>query len=192
MARSSRKVILSSLVAVAAAGLALAPAVADTTPVTARASVVSSAGGSVDKELNFGAFTAGGVAGTVTIDPRYTGLARLSYTGVTMVDTSEISDVWFYVTGTPNALYRIYLPSSCTITRAGGASMLVDNFRCCPTSMMSGGSRVLSTIGRLRRRPSGGYPAGTDEFNVGATLHVAAHQAPGTYTGVFEVGVGYE
>ncbi len=48
---------------------------------------------------------------------------------------------------------------------------------------------------RERTRCVGGTPtlvAGSDTFNVGATLHVGATQAAGTYSGTFPVTVNYK
>jgi hypothetical protein len=192
-AHSTRHSYLAVLAALALLALAALAASADpVAPTSASASVVDSTSGMVRGELIFGAFIPGPAGGTVTIDPRYSGAARLSYSGVTMIVTSTISDVWFYVTGSPGAYYRITLPTSTTIARDGGGTMVVDTFRCCPTSRMSGGNRVYNTRGRLRVVPSGGYAAGTDEFNVGATVHAASTQPVGPYSGTFTVSVAYD
>ena len=77
----------------------------------------------------------------------------------------------FDVTGDGNANYSITLPSSTTLS-SGGNTMIVDTF-----NHDAGASPTL--VG------------GSDTFNVGATLHVGATQASGTYSGTFSVTVNY-
>ena len=77
----------------------------------------------------------------------------------------------FDVTGEPGQVYSITLPSSATLT-SGANTMTVDTFT----------------------HDSGATPslvAGSDTFNVGATLNVGAAQAAGSYSGTFAVTVNY-
>lgn len=193
MARGSRSLATHSLFALLTAGLAQVSAIADTAVVTASATVTVASSGMVQSDLNFGSFYPGPTGGTVTIDPRFTGAARLSYTGVTMANTASISDALFYLTGHPNAYYQIGLPSSTTLTGPAGATMIADTFRSCPIGVMVDGNRVYSTRGRLHSHTiGGGRPTFYDEVYVGATLHVAPAQPTGYYLGAFSVTFTFE
>ncbi len=75
------------------------------------------------------------------------------------------------MTGASGATYSITLPSSAILT-SGGDTMTVDTY-----TDDAGATPTL--VG------------GSDTFNVGATLHVGATQAAGTYSGTFSVTVHY-
>lgn len=116
-------------------------------------------------DLEFGKVAPTGTAGTVTVSP--TG-ARSSID----VDLfgGTVSAASFTVTGENNEAYALNLPTSTALT-GPGADMTVDTFT------DDAGTTVLS--------------GGSDTFNVGATLHVGASQAPGNYAGSFAVTVNY-
>lgn len=192
MGDSRRLRVFRAVVFVAGAILVQASAQAQTATVTASVTVVDDTTTIALRDLHFGSIVPGSAAGTVTIDPAQTGAARLSYSGVTMANTSSISDALFRVTGAPNRYYQIGLPASCAIVNGSGSSMVVDGFRACPISMMVGGTRVYRTRGRFHSHTPGGHPVFYDEFYVGATLHVASGQATGPYRGTFDVSIHYE
>jgi hypothetical protein len=75
----------------------------------------------------------------------------------------------FAVSGADGASYSVGLPGSVSIT-AGSHSMTASNFSCSPVGTQAGGS---------------------GELQVGATLAFGANQAPGQYTGWFDVIVNY-
>ncbi len=77
----------------------------------------------------------------------------------------------FDVTGEPAQTYFITLPSPATLT-SGGNTMTVDTF--------NHDAGVTPTLA-----------GGSDTFNVGATLHVGATQASGTYSDTYSVTVNY-
>lgn len=86
--------------------------------------------------------------------------------------TDDHTAAQFDVTGEADASYTISLPTSVSISNGAGANMTVDNFT---------GSKATGTL-----------VSGSDSFNVGGTLDVAANQATGEYTGTFTVTVEYQ
>lgn len=117
--------------------------------------------------LDFGKAAPTGTAGTVTITPA----GGRSAINVDLFGGGTVGSAGFNVTGEPSQGYAITLPSSATLT-GPSATMTVDSF-----IHDAGGTPTLS--------------GGSDSFNVGATLHVGANQAAGTYSGTFAVTVSY-
>ncbi|MFQ5618409.1 MAG: DUF4402 domain-containing protein [Rhodospirillales bacterium] len=117
-------------------------------------------------DLDFGTMLTTGTAGTVTVTPA----GARSSVNVDLFGGIP-SAASFDVTGEPGAAYAITLPSSATLT-SGGNTMTVDTY-----THDAGAAPTL--------------PGGSDTFNVGATLNVGGAQAPGTYSGTFDVTVNY-
>jgi hypothetical protein len=111
--------------------------------------------------------------GTVTL-PATSGTPIRTFTGgVTLpAVTGTVSAAEFTVTGANATTYAITLPSSTTITSSSN-TMTLDTYL-----------TNIGTTGTL----SG---SGTQSFYVGSTLHVAAAQPAGSYTGSFSVTVNY-
>jgi len=120
-------------------------------------------------DLDFGNVQAGVTSGTVVIPPNG---ARSGSGGVTLGAPSSEGPAIFNVAGEPGASYSITLPSSLTLDH-NTDHMTVDTFVSTP-----------STTGTLDGD-------GKNVLKVGATLHVAANQPPGTYTKQFTVTVTY-
>jgi hypothetical protein len=120
-------------------------------------------------DLAFGDLTAGATVGTVRIAPN----GNRSRTGGVTLLASTFDNASFMVS-TPSGSrnYTIILPASTTLTSGGGFTMTVDTFRSNPSGS---GTTNAGTL--------------TQTLNVGATLHVAANQSPGTYIGTFTVTV---
>ena len=120
------------------------------------------------RPLVFGKFIAAG-GGTITITPLG---ARSKTGGVVLLNgvTATSASYTLSETGTGKALTwrNITLPGTATLSN-GTATMTLSNFVSNPAATM-GTSTVLT---------------------VGATLTVAANQAPGNYTGTFSVTVDY-
>ncbi len=130
--------------------------------ITLLAPISISAGASMD----FGTMVTTGTAGTVTVTPAG---ARSSVNVDLLGGVPAAAS--FNVTGKVGQAYFITLPSSTTLS-SGGNTMTVDTFN----------------------HDAGATPTlvgGSDTFNVGATLHVGATQAAGTYSGPFSVTVTY-
>jgi hypothetical protein len=123
--------------------------------------------------LQFGKIVSGATAGTVTVSPTGT---RTSSGGVSPVNgaTPAPSAASFTVTGEAGASYAITLPTSAiTLGNGAGGTMTVDGFTSNPD-----GTGTLAADGH-------------QVLDVGATLHVGASQAAGTYSGTFSVAVAY-
>ncbi len=117
-------------------------------------------------DMDFGTMVTTGTAGTVTVTPA----GARSSVNVDLLGGVP-SAASFDVTGASGANYSITLPSSATLS-SGGNTMTIDTFN----------------------HDAGATPTlvgGSDTFNVGATLHVGATQASGTYSGTFSVTVNY-
>jgi len=121
-------------------------------------------------DLKFGNIAAGPSAGTVVIA---TDDARTKSGGVTLVEAGNVSNAAsFDIVGYPEATFTIDIPGSIMIY-SGSDEMVVDEFE---SSLGS-----LSTLDAL----------GESNLKVGATLNVEPNQAPGLYTGSFDVTVAY-
>lgn len=79
----------------------------------------------------------------------------------------------FAISGQKNTTYTITLPGSVTLTSAGN-TLTLNAFTSSP-----------NTVGIISNNGKG------NTVLVGATLHLAANQAAGTYSGVFDVTVNY-
>jgi len=120
-------------------------------------------------DLNFGAIVPSDAAGTVTVgtDNSISGTG-----GVTLIpQLGAHSAASFTVNGAIGALFYVTLPGDVTISSAT-ESMTVSDFTSSATGALDA--------------------SGAEDFNVGATLAVAASQSPGTYEGTFDVTVTYE
>ncbi len=166
-----KKLTLVALAFIAIGLLAAATASAQasaTTSASASARVLAKIQLAKVTDLNFGDVVAGASLGTAVVD---TAGARSSTGGVSLA-AGTVSQASFTVTGEPSKSYTITVPASVTIS-SGGNNMTVDSFTFSPSSP--------ATL------PGGG----SDTLNIGATLHVAANQATGSYTNTFNVTVAY-
>jgi Domain of unknown function (DUF4402) len=131
--------------------------------------------------LAFGSFVAG-AGGTVTVSPLG---VRTNTGGVVLIPAGGGAAASFNVVGrqrganqNPNHThsYSITLPANGTVTITSGAnSMAVNNFVSNPPAGNGTGTLAVGTI--------------TQTLTVGARLTVAAGQAPGSYSGTFNVTV---
>jgi hypothetical protein len=118
-------------------------------------------------DLNFASIVPGAAAGTVVVSPTNV----KTFTGPLTFGNGVTSNASFNVThpgGTFGTMYGIVLPATINIT-SGTHSMVVDTFDWTPT--------IVSIFPILVR------------VDVGATLHVGAAQAVGTYVGTFNITV---
>lgn len=123
-------------------------------------------------DMNFGNVAVNASLGTVVLAPAGT---RSFTGGVTLPATvGTVTAASFTVTGTAGYTYAITLPGAATTISFGAFNMTVDTFTSSPAS-------------------PGTLIAGTSALTVGATLHVAGAQAPGTYISgtPFPVTVNY-
>lgn len=144
---------------------------------TATATIYTAIGIAQVDNMSFGNIIPGATGGNVVLDPV---TETAAYGGTTSssavpVATSTIQAAEFTVSGTPAATYAITLPAGpVVLTGPGAATMNATVFTSTPT-------------------PTGTLSGtGSQTLRVGATLTVAAGQAPGTYTsGNFIVQVAY-
>jgi hypothetical protein len=118
--------------------------------------------------LAFGSVIAGPTPGTVTIS---TAGVRTTAGGVVAYGAAGYNAATFTLTvwAGPNRNYRVILPANTTLT-GPGTPMTVDTF----TSNPSSGTATLWVAVPI---------------SVGATLHVGANQAAGSYSGTFTLTV---
>jgi uncharacterized protein DUF4402 len=123
-------------------------------------------------DLNFGSLIATASAGTAVIDPATGGR---TVTGGVVAAGGAFAPAGFDVLLCGSGgikRFDVVLPSSAiTLTGSGGGTMTVDTFTQNPANHINGSTTVPTP------------------FTVGATLHIAASQTQGTYSGVFSVTV---
>lgn len=139
------------------------------------------------RDLNFGKIVPRPTAGTVTVNAD-TGACTV--TGAIMqVGTCNTAE--FAGMGRRNLRVRFQLPGTVTLTGPGGATMIADTLTVgtAPDLTYIGGNG--NGLGNGNRRYRIDSPTGIFTFRVGARLNVGANQAPGIYTGTFNVTVQY-
>ncbi len=143
---------------------------AATTSATIEANIVSSINIVAQNGVVFGNISSSSISGTVSID---TSGSRTATGGVTINTSTSGSPANFEVSGDPNGLYDITLPTSIVISSAGGDSMTVDNFISAP-----------ETNGQLDA-------GGRQNLSVAARLNVGSFQPFGAYRGLMSTTVEY-
>ena len=156
--------VISALLAGAAQAQGSASAVASCTIVTPL---------QVQNEgpLAFGALSVGSTSGgAVSVEP----WGERSSQGAVVLQAGDWGAARFRVRGEDGAGFVVTLPERCFLKRTEGPEeLLVSDFACFPGD-------------------NGNLTGGVQSISVGATLHVGAGQAEGTYVGTFEVAVAYE
>jgi hypothetical protein len=122
--------------------------------------------------LVFGSIVAGSQTSLVVVDP--SGGRTVSSGNATLVGGTHTA-ASFTASGNPGQAYTISLPASASLSDGHSHTMSVDAFSCTVNPLASG-------------QLSG---SGSQDFQVGGTLTVGANQAPGAYTGTFNVTVVY-
>ncbi len=122
--------------------------------------------------LSFGSFTAAG-GGTITVNAS----GGRSKTGAVLLSSqgAVASPAQFTITGTASAVVTFTVPANGTVTLSDGThTMSVDLFTTnpMPTGTLGGGGTLI--------------------VGIGATLTVNNSQAPGNYTGSFNLTVDYQ
>ncbi len=131
-------------------------------------------------QLNFGKLIAGNLAGTVTLDPNGT---RTVSTGIIAVGNGT-QVARFAGFGRSGQDVDIALSSNTIFLTGPGTRMRVRDF-----TIGSTPTAVLSTVARRFRIAS---TNGAFLFPVGATLEVGARQAPGVYSGTYQITLQYQ
>ncbi|MBT8440268.1 MAG: DUF4402 domain-containing protein [Gammaproteobacteria bacterium] len=143
---------------------------AATANTTIDANIVSTLNLIAQNGIVFGDIGASSIPGRIIIDVDG---SRVSTGGATINTNTSGTPANFEISGDPNALYIITLPSSVVITSAAGDSMTVDNFTSLPAAN-----------GQLD-------PSGRQNLNVGATMNVGSFQPFGAYRGLMTTTVEY-
>ncbi|MFT3937003.1 MAG: DUF4402 domain-containing protein [Chitinophagaceae bacterium] len=169
--KKGTKLILAAIVMMVSATGAYAQASATA---TATATIVTPISIVKTVDMNFGnVAVSASTAGTVVLTPAGT---RTSTAGVTLPATAgTVAAASFTVSGQATYTYAITLPGTALTIANGANNMSVNAFSSTP-----------SATGTLSA-------GGTQTLTVGATLNVAAAQAPGVYTSAtpFTVTVNY-
>jgi hypothetical protein len=167
--------IYTKLTAIAAAStLAMASQTAwaaTSADANASATIVTPIAITTTTNLDFGTVSPSSTLGTVVIANNGT---RTKTGGAVLVTGGSSSQAVLSVSGQSGLTYDITLPTSVSLSDGGAHSMTVDTFT---TDLKTDGTQSLAD--------------GGDTMNVGATLHVAADQAAGSYTNTFTVLVAY-
>lgn len=166
------KKIISSI-AILMIGTSISAFAQATASATATATIITPISIAKTVDMDFGnAAVQAGTGGTVVLTPAG---VRTVTGGVTLPNvTGTVTAASFTVTGLGTSTYSITLPGAATTLTSGGNTMTCNTWTSTPT-------------------PTGALTGGTQTLTVGATLNVAAAQAPGTYLSgtPFDVTVNY-
>lgn len=163
-----------------AAAMCATPAMADTEIATAEITVVRPLSFVIDDNLDFGNVIRGTTAGTVIVAPNG---ARTSTGGVILANGGGHKAASFAGMGTNNQRVDVSLGSNSILIVGPGLPMRVHTFVIGSTP-----TAVLTTNPQRFRINSA---TGVFNFPIGATLDVAANQAPGKYTGTWTITLNY-
>ena len=161
------------------------PALAQATALNANANsvVVRPLSFIKDDDLEFGFLVRGTTAGTVVMAPDNT---RTATGGVTLAPGRNRPSRFAGFGATGQQVQISVAANIITINRTGGGgSMTVDTFRI-------GSAPTWQNITTAPRTFTIGSSTGVFNFALGATLRVAANQAPGFYSGTFTVILNYQ
>jgi hypothetical protein len=173
--RSLKWVIGAS--ALASAHAALAQPNSASASANASATVIQPITLTKNTDLAFGAIVRPSLgANTVTIDPQ-SGTRTISGTGDGALTTNQtVSRATYAVGGEGGMAFSITVPTSFTMTRAGGSETL-------PVALTAS-NRSGSLTGATGS-------AGSANFSIGGSLPLSSATIAGDYTGTFDVTVGY-
>jgi len=171
-----------------AAAFAASPAVAGTTPpayATARAQAAILTPGTIAKtaDMTFGTIAQPVIAGTVVLSASATPTCTPS---AGMIHIGACQAATFSVLGKKQQRVRIKDTSNGTITLTGpaGATMQLTNLTIASSGLTSGAPGGGGfNLGSYTINTNSGFAT----FWIGGTLHVAALQRPGTYTGTINL-----
>ncbi len=156
------------------------PAYAGNAPGNAEITIVRPLSFVIDDNLDFGTVVRGTTAGTVTVAPDGT---RTRTGGVTLANGGGHKPASFAGQGTFNQRVDISIGATSIFLTGPGTPMRVRDFVIGSTP-----TAVLTTAPlRFRIAATNGIFA----FPIGATLEVAANQAPGKYTGNWSITLNY-
>ncbi|WP_336985521.1 DUF4402 domain-containing protein [Altererythrobacter aquiaggeris] len=182
-ARLARTLAMGAIAAVLVAAPVHAQSL-DTAAGQSEVSVIGALTITKAKDMDFGSI-AGPVAGTVVMVPTATATCTPS---AGLIHVNECQPALFTGAGDPRQTVRIKLPPGDSIPLTGpGTAMTVTRFVVDGDPML-----VQSGKGKGFVRYEILSPSGVFAFRVGGTLNVGANQAPGVYSGSFEVRLDYK
>ena len=169
-ARSSGRLAVCAVALAAFSGAALADSV--NADVSASATLVRTLAITSTTGLSFGTLAPSGQAGTVVVAPDG---ARSSSGGVTLLSANVGSAGTVNLVGTASLAYTVTMPTSVTLTAAGGTQTMA--LSTLTTNLTGSGGTLTNT--------------GNGSFNIGGTLAVGANQAVASYSGIVPVTVNW-
>ena len=131
-------------------------------------------------DLNFGRIIPSNIAGTVVLAPTGT---RTSNNGIVLVSNTH-QPARFAGQGSNGQAVTISISSNTILINGPGAAMRVRNFVI--------GSNPTVALGTTPLRFTIASTTGVFAFPVGGTLEVGANQAPGKYTGNWNITLNYQ
>jgi hypothetical protein len=179
---------ICAALALAGTALSATSAQAQVANGTAQAVIVEPLGLVKIADLRFGRMAVSSTAGTVTVDPN-TGACAVTG-GV--VSAGGCGFAQFGGQGVRRMRLRIQVPTTITLTGPGGATMVANTITLgtAPELQYIGGNG--NGLGNGNRRYEITSNTGIFTFRIGGRLNVGANQAPGVYTGTFNVTVQYQ
>jgi hypothetical protein len=156
---------------------------------TANSTAILLTPGSIVKtaDMKFGTIAVAGTIGTVVMSAN--ALATCTTTG-TLVHTGACQAAAFAIRGKKSQHVRIQDLANTGIvilTGPGGAQMTLDTMTISPSGMSANGQGNGWRFGNWRIND----PSGNASFWMGGTLHVAATQAPGLYSGTLTIEIQF-
>jgi len=178
-----------ALIAAAACLLAPQQALAQSRTASANSSAIVLTPGSIVKtvDMDFGTIAVAAAAGTVVLSPQ--AAATCTTTG-TLVHSGTCKAAAFVIRGIRNQHVRIRDQGNSgivTLTGPGGATMTMDTETISVSGMVANGNGSGWRFGNYLIND----PSGNATFWLGGTLHVAATQASGLYTGTLNIQIQF-
>ena len=169
-ARSSGRLAVCGIALAALSSGALADSVS--ADVSASATLVRTLAITSTTGLSFGTLAPSGTAGTVVIAPDG---ARSVTGGVTLLSANVGSAGAVNLVGTASLAYTVTMPTSVTLTAAGGSQTMTLSSL---TTNLTGAAGTLNSTGN-------------GNFSIGGSLAVGANQAVASYAGIVPVTVNW-
>jgi hypothetical protein len=169
MKNTKNKMIAIAVLLVAFSANSFAQSSATNSVATAAANIVTPIAITNSASIIFGNVVASAAGGTVILGTD----ASLTPSGVTLLSGITATAAEFTVTGDANFTYYVTLPgnSDVVLAKSGAPSMTLTDFT---------------------ENSTGALTGGTENFKVGAKLHVGANQIAGSYISTgFDVTVTY-
>jgi spore coat protein U-like protein len=183
---------MRSLRAAACAVLALAALVPvralaqDTATATIQTAILDA--GSIAKiaDMNFGKIAQANVAGTVVMTPQASPTCTAS---ALIIRTGVCKAAAFTIRGKRNERVRIRENNGGVVTLTGpaGATLTMDTMTIGVTGMVANNGGNGWDFGNWKITD----PSGITNFYIGGTLHMAAAQTPGVYTGTINIQIQF-